>query len=333
MFQNVQKELNLATPKKNRSILLIKRVGYVAASLVVICSAALLFWTPWLSTDKETAETVRINDIAPGDSKAILTLADGSKVILDHATSGEIANQSGIRIIKTADGKVIYDVATDNSDHNVLFNKIETPRGGQYQVNLPDGSSVWLNAASSLRFPTNFRGKTREVELDGEAYFEIASDKDKPFIVTTATQEVEVLGTHFNINAYANEESVRTTLLEGSVKVIDRNNRREARLTPGQEAVHTPKDGFLLRTADIDQAISWKQGLFIFNDMNLKNIMRQLERWYNVNVDYTTIPNIKYNVHVSKDINLSEVLRALEVTGNVKFTIEDRTIKVSNPTN
>lgn len=305
----------------------------VAASIILVLSSGLYFYSNRLQTPAVVVynSPVKINDVAPGGNKAILTLADGSKIALDDAQNGEIARQSGISITKTSEGQLIYERV--GAEFRVLnsqdvYNKIETPKGGQYQVNLPDGSKVWLNAASSLRYPAVFSGTERKVELTGEAYFEISPNKLMPFKVVSASQVVEVLGTHFNINAYYNESQIRTTLIEGSVKVSESSAKKTSYLKPGEEALNK-KGEILIHPANIEQVMAWKNGNFQFNDMYLVDIMRQLERWYDVEIDYSAIPHTRYNAYMSRDLNLSRVLEILEVTGRVKFNIEGKTIKIS----
>lgn len=322
-------ELDTASRRKNLSY-----YYTIAASVLIILSVGLYFYKDRTQTPDPIVQRspVKVNDVAPGGNKAVLTLADGSRIALDDVQQGEIAVQSGISIIKAGDGQLIYEKADAKfnalNSHNV-YNKIETPKGGKYQVNLPDGSKVWLNAESSLEYPAFFSGTERKVELSGEAYFEISPNKLMPFKVLSAGQTVEVLGTHFNINAYSNEPQIRTTLIEGSVKVSERSAKKVSYLKPGEEALNK-KGEIFIRDANVEQAMAWKNGNFQFNDMYLVDIMRQLERWYDVEIDYSAIPNTRYNAYMSRDINLSRVLEILEVTGRVKFSIEGKTIKILN---
>jgi transmembrane sensor len=273
----------------------------------------------------------KIHDVDPGINKATLTLANGSKISLNDASTGEVAQQEGIHIIKKGEGQLIYDVSLPSANNNIkiLFNTITTPRGGKYQVNLPDGSKVWLNAASSLTYPTVFTGKERKVTLTGEAYFEIAHNKLLPFKVETRNQIVQVYGTHFNINSYDNEPVTKTTLLEGSVQVVPNGAGAAQFLNPGQEASLKNNGALTIAQADTLEAISWKNGDFLFNDASLVDIMRQLERWYDVDVDYGNIPQTRYNGLISRSVKLSEVLQMLELTSRVKFKIEASAIKIS----
>lgn len=274
------------------------------------------------------------NDIAAGSTNAVLTLADGKKIRLDEAQDGELAQQSGIRITKTEDGKLIYTVMNNDqpSDNRApQMNQIETPNGGDYQVNLPDGTKVWLNAASSLRFPTQFTNKERKVELTGEAYFEVASNKNLPFRVATDQQVVEVLGTHFNINSYRDEPAVKTTLIEGSVKVVQLNSNKAAYLKPGQQAVLKPDALTIQNDADIAAIVAWKNEEFIFNQDDFRTQMRKIARWYDVEVVYdpSTPDNFNLGGFISRKKNLSVVLKLIESTGKVHFKIQGRRILVT----
>lgn len=276
------------------------------------------------------------NDILPGGNKAMLILADGAKILLDEADNGVLATQAGIKIRKIG-GQVVYEASGQlKSGSEFSYNTITTPCGGQYQVALPDGSKVWLNAASSLRFPASFSGKERKVELTGEAYFEIAKNKNMPFKVISANQSVEVLGTHFNINAYPDEATINTTLLEGRVKVSQLANGNSLRnaavlrtqlLKPGQEA--RLKDDIRILNVDAEQAIAWKEGSFIFSKENIESIMRKVSRWYDVEVRYEgNITREEFIGSVSRYERVSELLSVLELTGLVHFKIEGRRITV-----
>lgn len=320
----------------NESSLFFRRKYYYAwaASIILVLSFSLFFYKQKDNSNQTLVQikTLKANDVAPGGNKAILTLADGSKIVLDEVRSGEIAVQSGISITKTSDGKLIYENVINKIgvlENRILYNQIETPKGGQYQINLPDGSKVWLNAASSLKYPAIFNGNERQVELVGEAYFEVFPNAEMPFRVSTKHQLVEVLGTHFNVNAYSNESVTRTTLIEGSVKVSEKSLNNFKYLKPGEEAKN--KNGIILvHEANIEQAIAWHKGNFQFNDTYLIDILKQIERWYDVKVDYSKVPDTRYNANISRNLNLSRVLEVLELTGKVKFSIEDNIVKVSN---
>ena len=302
-----------------------------AASIFIFLSLGAYFLLHKKAPDQQVAQ---IHDIAPGTNKAILTLANGKKIVLDHTQNGLLAQQ-GASAVKAANGEVVY--AASKSENPVpiaigtaiLYNSISIPRGAEYQVVvLPDGSKVWINSASSLRYPTAFTGNERKVELKGEAYFEVAHNPAKPFRVASRNQTVEVLGTHFNINAYDDEPAIKTTLLEGKVKVTAANN--EVRfLQPGQQSALST-GAFTVSAVETDEAVAWKNGQFMFENDNIQYIMRTLSRWYDVDVEYSgAIPDDTFGGGTSRFKNVSEVLNVLQLTGKVHFKIEGRKIIVS----
>lgn len=293
-----------------------------AAAMSLLLATGLYYYQS--RTIQPTDQVVLVNDVDPGNSKAILRLADGSTVQLDDTGNGTIAQQSGVSIVKTVDRGIIYQVNnTENTTSSSLYNTIEIPKGGKYQVRLPDGSEVWLNAASTLKYPVSFNEHgERRVELSGEAYFIVAHNKAQPFVVKTVNQEITVLGTEFNVNAYADENRTITTLLNGSVKVQSDNL---AILKPGQQTMLS--NGQLkVQMADTEAAAGWRNGMFLFHSMDMKSIMRQLERWYNVEVDIATIPDNQFYGEIQRDVKLSQVLSMLEATSGLKFKIEGRRI-------
>jgi transmembrane sensor len=268
------------------------------------------------------------NDIAPGSNKAILTLANGQKIVLTGAKNGQIATQGQTVIQKTANGQVVYEPASLTPNTAITYNTISTPRGGQHWVTLSDGTKVLLNAASSLTYPVAFNGKERKVTLTGEAYFEVVHNDKQPFLVETKNETVQDIGTHFNINAYADEPVVRTTLLEGSIRVA--HGAQAEILKPGQESV-LKADELKVNDVDTEEAIAWKNGYFMFDSENIQPIMRMIARWYDVEVIYTgDIPTDKFGGSVSRFGNVSQVLDKLALTGRVHFKIEGRRIMVSN---
>ncbi|WP_316815524.1 FecR family protein [Pedobacter nyackensis] len=304
----------------------------IAASLFVVLSTGLFFYFTKNSTPSpdQISRSQISNDIKPGGNKAILTLSDGSKVDLnDVHTGGIVANQPGIRIVKNKDGQLIYNIISNSKSNTAgLYNTIQTPLGGQYQVNLPDGSSVWLNASSSLRYPVNFEGDERRVELTGEGYFEVAKNKERPFRVQTRNQVVEVLGTHFNINSYEEEEHTKTSLLEGSVKVRSLINERTTVLVPGQQSLLNDYS-INVKSVDVNEVAAWKDGYFVFNAESIPSAMRKIARWYGLEISYEGDINDKDLAgSVSRSTNVSEVLKTLELTGIVHFKLEGRKIKV-----
>ncbi|WP_242921208.1 FecR family protein [Pontibacter liquoris] len=307
----------------------------VAASLLLAVLAAALFLYRYgkQSQAVETAAaaaSLAESEVKPGGNKAVLTLGDGSKIILDSAANGELARQAGIRITKTADGQLLY-IATGAAPAQVLsYNTIETPKGGQYRVVLPDSSEVWLNAASSLRYPTRFAGGERRVELVGEAYFEVTRNRRMPFRVVSQGQTVEVLGTHFNISAYPDEAAVKTTLLEGAVKVLVGKTNRSELLAPGQQAAVSYADGAVaVQPVAAEEAVAWKNGYFVFDNEGLESLMRKLARWYDVQIVYEgEAGDLKFGGMVSRSNSIGQTLRILELTGDVTFKVKGRRVLV-----
>lgn len=343
ILNNVHQHILLNQPASKFRTVTFRRLAAVAAVILMVLISGLYFYLnkptgPQLATQKPQPGK---NDIAPGGNKAILTLADGSKITLDDAANGEIARQAGISIAKTSNGQLIYSIAKSKSTtptSKLVYNIIETPKGGQYQINLPDGSKIWLNSASKLRFPASFPKHESKVELTGEAYFEVAqitsSSVRIPFKVTSGDQTVEVLGTHFNINAYRDEPSINTTLLEGSIRIslLPASNGGSGKkfsqlLKPGQQS--EVNEIIKVFNADTEEAVAWKNGYFMFNNESIESIMRKISRWYNVDVEYRG--NISQKAiwgSVSRFKNVTEVLDMLELTGSVHFKIEERRVIV-----
>ncbi|MEJ5993265.1 FecR domain-containing protein [Pedobacter sp. Du54] len=302
----------------------------VAASFFAVFGLSLYFYSS-KSRDKVELANAKVADINPAGNKAYLTLGNGKRIALTDAGNGTIAEQTGVQITKTADGQLVYTIAENKSGSSspLEYNTIETPNGGRYEIALPDGTHVWMNAASSLKYPVSFvLLKERRVELQGEAYFQVAKDKQHPFIVKTAQQELKVLGTHFNLNSYADEQETKTTLLEGSVNVSDLNNKNSEILKPGQQA--TLKGGNIrVGDADIDQALSWKNGDFVFVGEDLKAVMRQVARWYDVEIEYQGNINSSGVVStISRTKKLSQVLKALQINQGIHFKVEGRRVLV-----
>lgn len=264
-------------------------------------------------------------DILPTGNKATLTFADGSFVVLQDLKNGIIKEYNGTRVIKQ-DEQIIFELNKNTPTDKVGKNLLSTQNGVQYKIVLTDGSKIWLNAASSLSFPTAFTKKERVVELKGEGYFEVAKNKSKPFKVKTNKAMVTVLGTHFNIMAYLNEKTINTTLLEGSVKVITGN--RSKLLVPGQQA--QVNDNIEISEVDLEETVAWKNGNFQFNNTELGMIMRQIERWYNVKVDYKgKVMDKHFTGVISRNIGITKVLEMLELSGGLNFKMEGRRIIVS----
>ncbi|GAA0554619.1 FecR family protein [Chitinophaga japonensis] len=301
-----------------------------AASVLVLILAGGIWWW-WYSTcvqPLQIAQTITTDslaqdhDIAPGGNKAVLTLADGSTVTLDSA--GNQVIQQGKTRVQQHNGRLQY--AAGNGEA-IGYNKLTVPRGGQFHVVLPDGSGVWLNAASSLRYPTAFTGKERVVEMEGQGYFEIAPDPGRPFIVKVNTTEVQVLGTRFDIMAYPDEGSLNTTLLEGAVNMKQGSLQRQ--LKPGQQAVLDYSTGRMsVHPVDVNGVIAWKTGFFEFDNADITVIMRQLARWYDIEISYPHGPGSRlFGGRISRDLPLSGILRMLEANG-AKFNLEGRRLAV-----
>ena len=317
--------ISMLSAKKERR----KNIRYAAAAIIICMLSVSLYFLFKPQPARQISKTENIktpaNDVAPGGNKAILTLANGTSIILDSAANGTLTTQGNSKILKL-NGMLSYNTLKNKSSE-VLYNTISTPRGGQYELMLSDGSKVWLNAASSLRFPASFVGKERKVELLGEAYFEVAKNAAMPFKVKVHGMEVEVLGTHFNINSYDNESMIRTTLLEGSVK-INKNNSSSL-LKPGEQAqMNKAGEIKIINNVDVEEAIAWKEGKFQFDKADIHDIMRQLARWYDVDVEYKGTVSSHFGGTISRDVNLSQVLNMLHLTGEVNFQIQDKKVVV-----
>ncbi|MGK9125165.1 FecR domain-containing protein [Olivibacter sp. SA151] len=308
------------------------RILAAAAAIVVITCGT------WLYMDKvaslkttSSSDEMLTNDIAPGKQGATLTLANGKTIKLSAATNGKLATEAGVVITKSANGQLIYELkpAKKASSDFGAFNTLSTAKGETYQVRLPDSSTVWLNAASSITYTTNLltNGK-RMVQLQGEAYFQIAKNKKYPFVVKSKNQQVEVLGTSFNVNAYADEPIVETTLLEGSIR-ISSIKIKAINLKPGEQALH---NGHAIKVgkANLESIMDWKNGEIVLNDVDLKTALRKIARWYNIEVVYDpTVPDhIKSGGWISRDTKLSEVLALIEKSGQVKFKLDERRLRV-----
>ncbi|MCF0054865.1 FecR family protein [Dyadobacter sp. CY356] len=303
----------------------------IAVAAVLIMAIGVYWWSGSKGTIKMAVKenpSALVADLPPGGNRAILTLGDGSNIILDSAGNGNLASEGNTDITKSGRGELIYK--SNNKDAGtVVYNTVSTPKGGQYHIVLPDGSKVWLNAASSLKFPTAFIGKERRVEITGEVYFEVAHNTGMPFIVKVNDTEIAVLGTHFNVMAYADEKVMKTTLLEGSVKVSKAG--KSAMLTPGQQAriTSSAENIRVLDDVDMDKEMAWKSGYFQFDDDNLESIMRQVSRWYDVDIRYEgNLSREHFTGRLPRNANVSKVLKILSLSG-VKFRIEEKSIIVT----
>jgi ferric-dicitrate binding protein FerR (iron transport regulator) len=302
-----------------------------AAAIIILLGIGACVWLLTQSS-KQTSDNKLASskiDIAPGKQGAILTLDDGRTVVLDSLGNGLVTTQNGSKV-SLNNGQLTYN-ADGSAAVAVAYNTMTTPKGRQFQLVLPDGTKVWLNAASSVRYPTVFAGKERKVEVTGEAYFEVTKNAKMPFRVKVNDEtEIEVLGTHFNVNSYLNEANINTTLLEGSVQIINRNEK--AVIKPGQQAQVTGKNDALalasprikvVSDVDVEKVMAWKNGVFNFQDATLQEVMRQLERWYDIDVVYEKgVPDLEFMGKMGRDLSLSGVLRGLEMS-KVHFRIEE----------
>jgi len=307
------------------------RIAVAASIIICIGFGAHYFMQSKPDMQPVIAKTL-VGDALPGSNKAMLTLSNGNLIILTNAQNGVLGQQGTIRINKTADGEIIY---TKNSggdaainETSITYNTISTPRGGQWKLTLCDGTQVWLNAGSTIIYPTEFNGNERKVEITGEAYFEVAHIKAKPFRVLCGTQTVEVLGTHFNINAYKDEPVIKTTLLEGSIKIIKADNVQV--IKPGEQAwTEVINNKISIRSAlDSKTETAWKDGYFRFDNAGLAAVMRQFSRWYDVDIIYSgDVSQHEFNGKISREANLSKVLKILALSG-VHFKIKGKSLIV-----
>lgn len=319
-----------APAKQNR--LRVKRIIAVAsaAAILLFGIGVALYWSP----HSAQTETASIADIAAGGDKAILTLADGKRIVLDGTGSGTVAQENGITIQKNADKSLTYTVQETTGDigGKLAYHTIETPRGGQYRVVLSDGSTIWLNAESSLTFPARFSPTSRDVKVTGEAYFAVVPRKTGgdvgkriPFIVETDQQRIEVLGTEFNVNTYPDQPAQQTTLVEGSVRVRNKNNDQHVVLEPGQKAQGSST--IQVTKADLEREIAWKNGDFIFKNDQLSHILQQVSRWYDITVSYPEhLAELPFSGMVSRQRPLSSIIAMLESTGVLRVKIQERRI-------
>lgn len=333
-FDHLSEELwvkTLERAKINRQWKKIRLWPLMAVAGAIAACLILLLYYP--STEIPEGTPVKnlalVDKILPGTNKAVLTLSNGSRINLTDGENGNLAEENRVVINKTADGQVIYSAAEKNSA--VVFNTITTPRGGQYAVVLSDGTKVFLNAQSSITFPTSFPGAERLIKINGEAYLEVAHNRSMPFRVQTKGQLVEVLGTHFNINSYDDEPLIRTTLLEGSVKV--QSGSSKVLLKPGEQSqLDKAKNGskISVQTVNLEEVIAWKNGIFEFDEASIEDVMRKTARWYDINVSYVgKAPDIRISGRISRKVDFSGLIQLLEFEG-IKFRIEGKNIAIVN---
>lgn len=327
---NRQELLNhiMAEIEPKHKINYFRYVGIVAAVLIIIFTVALLVEKNARLTPNKGLFVVnkKENSIPPGGNNARLILSNGNSINLAITKNGILANEKGVVIHKNTDGQITYSQGKDKVLPTNAVNQVITPRGGQYKLVLSDGTRVWLNSASSLKYPVVFTGMKREIELLGEAYFEVSHNRHKPFRVLSKGQMVEVLGTHFNVNAYQDEQITKTTLLEGSVKVLA--NGMNLKIKPGEQ-VQLKSGGLTASRADMEEAIAWKNGFFYFKDDDIKTVMRQLSRWYNVEIKYEgQIQERKFSGQIERNMDASQLLHILSIE-KIHYRIEGKAIVIT----
>jgi transmembrane sensor len=320
----------IADPRPVHRVHFLRKWGWAAAAVVIGLGIGVYLWNSGMKTT-ELPVVVKPVVIPPGKNGAVLTLADGKQVVLDSLGNGVVADQNGTQVL-LKEGTLAYESTAAKGE--VAYNTMTTPKGRQFKITLPDGTGVWLNAASSISYPTVFTGNERKVTVTGEVYFEVVKNPRMPFKVSVNNRaEIEVLGTHFNVNAYSNEPAVKTTLLEGSVKVVKRetaNGKENAIiLKPGQQAALEPHSPLTIdHSPDLEQVMAWKNGLFNFEGASFKEIMQQLERWYDIEVVYEKgIPDIEFEGKMTRDVPLNDLLKMLE-RSDIHFRIEGRKLIV-----
>ncbi|MGJ1265417.1 FecR family protein [Sphingobacterium spiritivorum] len=299
----------------------------VAASVLLLLGASFYVYRYSTTEKQHSRQVVSQDSIAPGKSGATLTLANGRKIRLSDAAVGELVTEYGTRISKTADGGLLYDEESAGKS-STAQNTLSTAKGEMYMMTLPDRTKVWLNSGSALTFsPTFNEQNSRSVTLTGEAYFEVAKDKRRPFVVNTAKQKVTVLGTHFNISSYADEKEVKTTLIEGAVKVHNLQSGTVLLLKPDQQAI-VNGENLYMQQVDVNEIIAWKNGDFVFGTESFEASMRKIERWYDVEFVYkeSDIKDIRLDGWIARSSRLSDVLHKIELAGNIKFEIKGRRI-------
>jgi transmembrane sensor len=325
--------LQASLQQQTAPVVKMRRWPYAAAAAILVFISVGIY----LVSNKTSTPTLSIiqhnkpekNDIQPGSEKAVLTLANGSKITLDDAPNGVVSKQGNSAISKSANGLVIN--GGNSADNKLAVNNLNTitiPRGGKYHITLSDGTKVWLNSSSALTFPATFTGTGRTVRVTGEAYFEVAKNAKMPFkIDVNGKQIIEVIGTHFNINAYADENNITTTLLEGSVKVTYKD--KSTYIIPGQTAINNFDQHIIVKQADLEEVMAWKNDSFIFNNENITSIMRKISRWYDVDVAYKgEMKNINFDGSYSRSKGLASLLKNIELVNKVRFITKERRITV-----
>ena len=328
IHQGVQQRL-LQPEKKERPLPEINRLWRYTAAAAMITVLGTGFWLWKMRPAAKNIQPVTEKKTTiPGGNKAVLTLANGEQILLDSAANGTLAQQNGVSIIKQQDGRLAYQTIAGNSQLPAT-NSLATPRGGQYQLTLPDGTQVWLNTASSIQYPTTFTGKERIVTVTGEAYFEVAQNTNQPFLVNSNNQQIQVLGTAFNINAYQDEPDTRTTLLEGKIRVAAMNTKQSAIVSPGVQAILSTAGDLSTAKANTTEVLAWRNGQIFLTSVSVPVVMRQISRWYDVNIVYEgKIPgNRFFNGIIDRNVPLTSLLEAL-ASNHINTRLEGNTLTV-----
>lgn len=319
---------------KNRTL----RVAALVAVLIGLAGTFYIFYyDAGRNTQTDLTGTIAETDVPPGGNKAVLTLANGTQMILDSLSNGNLATQGNSSVIKLSNGHMAYrnrygdpGQAGNSPDQaqSVVYNTLSTPRSGNYELTLPDGTRVWLNSSSAITFPTTFAEKERRVRLEGEAYFEVSKNHSRPFVVETNDIEIRDIGTHFDVMAYADEPATRATLVEGAIEVV--KGAFSVLLKPGEQSIiaNEANSRIVVAPADTNAAVAWKNGYFSFNHTSIYEIMRQVSRWYDVDVNYGDSLGVSLNGHISRRVPASEVFKILELTGDLNFSIKGKVVTV-----
>jgi transmembrane sensor len=331
IWKDVAAELNIQAPKTRRLWI---RYASVAAA-IAIGLVVLFFYQSDFDMPISFKHAAVQQDKLPGSIKAHVTLADGTSINIDEANKQSLLNTAGIKIKKAKDGTIIYKLSAENQvTSKVKYSTIYTPKGGRFNLELPDGTLVMLNASSSFTYPTVFDENERSVELSGEAFFHVTKQqkagRNVPFYVKTLRQRIEVLGTQFNVSSYADDDFTATTLVEGKVSVNMLNGADQRILTPGEQSVLTNNSQSIkVSKVNVESMIAWKDGQFLFEDAYLKEILLSLSRWYDVKVNLNNLPKTRYTIFISRESKLSSVLKMLDKTGDLKFKLINNTIEIN----
>jgi transmembrane sensor len=322
VLSRLKGRIKFSQPRKNG---VIRTFWPYAAAACILLLAGIYFEARYRNAGKnEISNQVKVKDIEPGSDRAILTLNDGDRIVLDSAKNGTVISQGNVKVVKNGDGLLSYvAIGAEASGNSVQYNTLTVPVGGQYRLQLPDGTRVWLNASSSIRYPTAFHGETRDVQLTGEGYFEVKKDALHPFIVNSGSNQVRVLGTHFNVNAYSDNQATVVTLAEGSVRLNGKTT-----LKPGESGAVDRAGNISVVKADLEASLAWKDGQFVFNGTPIQSIMQQISHWYDAKIIYQDNIEDHFNAHIPRNVPVSKVLYLLEATGSVHFKIEEKTITV-----